>query len=406
MVNPLVIKVLLIDDSIIVRNTIRGILSVRPDFSVVGEAEDKLTGVAFAKKLQPDVIITDVKFNGEDAFNTISELQSIVPHVKIIILSAYTDPATMRQALLAGINDFIAKPPENEELIAAVYNAGVASLKMRERQAGRTFGTEILQQSTENQGKVVLVYGPKGTVGSSILSASIASALLQDANKVALMDADLQFGDISIILNINWQFSVLSLTDQLFGLEPEEFSKVIFNHGPSNLHVMVSPNRVEAYDLIRGDQFLRVLEFMRNLYSYTVVDLPTVVNDVSLSAMDTADVIVLMASQDLAVLKNTLLFLNVCDQLKIDRSKIVFALNQYDKKIPLEKDRIAVQLKQPVDVLIPPDPALISRSITRGIPFYLADREAFISHSVSQLAGLIRDRIAKKIKFEGKTIPV
>lgn len=406
MVNPLVIKVLLIDDSIIVRNTIRGILSARPDFSVVGEAEDKLTGVAFAKKLQPDVIVTDVKFNGEDAFNTISELQSIVPHVKIIILSAYTDPATMRQALLAGINDFIAKPPESEELIAAVYNAGIASLKMRERQAGRTIGQEFVLQASENLGKVVLVYGAKGTPGSSIISASIASALAAEAAKVALMDADLQFGDISILLNINWQFSVLSLTDQLFGLEPEEFSKVIFNHTPSNLHVMVSPNRVEAYDLIRGDQFLRVLEFMRNLYNFTVVDLPTVVNDVSLSAMDTADTIVLLASQDLAVLKNTLLFLNVCDQLKIDRSKIVFALNQYDKKIPLEKDRISTQLKQPVDVLIPPDPSLISRSITRGIPFYLADREAFISHSISQLAGLIRERITKKVRVEGKTLPV
>jgi len=406
MVNPLVIKVLLIDDSIIVRNTIRGILSARPDFSVVGEAEDKLTGVAFAKKLMPDVIVTDVKFNGEDAFNTISELQSIVPHVKIIILSAYTDPATMRQALLAGINDFIAKPPESEELIAAVYNAGIASLKMRERQAGRASGQEFILQASENLGKVVLVYGAKGTPGSSIVSASIASALAQESAKVALMDADLQFGDISILLNINWQFSVLSLTDQLFGLEPEEFSKVIFNHTQSNLHVMVSPNRVEAYDLIRGDQFLRVLEFMRNLYSYTVVDLPTVVNDVSLSAMDTADTIVLLASQDLAVLKNTLLFLNVCDQLKIDRAKIIFALVQYDKKIPLEKDRISTQLKQPVDVLIPPDPSLISRSITRGIPFYLADREAFISHSISQMVGLIRERISKKVRVEGKTLPV
>lgn len=406
MVNPLVIKVMLMDDSILVRNTIRGILSTRPDFSVVGEAEDKLSGVAIAKKLQPDVIVTDVKFNGEDAFNTISELQSIVPHVKIIILSAYSDPATMRQALLTGINDFIVKPPENEELIAAVYNAGVASLKMRERQAGRTFGQEFLSQTSEHLGKVVLVYGAKGTPGSSIISASIASALSQEASKVALMDADLQFGDISILLNINWQFSVLSLTDQLFGLEPEEFSKVIYNHNPSNLHVMVSPNRVEAYDLIRGDQFLRVLEFMRNLYSFTVVDLPTVVNDVSLSAMDTADIIVLLASQDLAVLKNTLLFLNVCDQLKIDRSKIIFALNQYDKKIPLEKDRIAIQLKQPVDVLIPPDPALISRSVTRGIPFYIADREAFISHSISQLASLVRERIGKRVTIESKTQPV
>jgi len=338
----------------------------------------------------------DVRINEEDAFNLISELQSIVPYGKIIVLSAYSDPATMRQALLAGISDFIVKPHDNDELIAAIYKAGTAAMKSRDRLVASSLVGSDMQSGGSTEGKIVLVYGPKGVTGSSMISASIAAAMLKDNTKVALLDADMQFGDISIILNINWQFSVLNLTEQIYSLEPEDFAKIIYHHPASGLHVMVSPNRVEAYDLIHGDQFHRALDFMRRLYAYTVVDMPTVINDLSVNAIDAADIIVLLSVQELSALKNTLLFLNVCDQLKVNRKKIIFALNQYDKKIPLEKERIASQLKQPVDALIVSDPVLMSRSLTRGLPFYITDKEAEISKSIEQIAGLVRARTTVK----------
>jgi pilus assembly protein CpaE len=130
------------------------------------------------------------------------------------------------------------------------------------------------------------------------------------------------------------------------------------------------------------------------MYSYVIVDTAALLTDVTLAAIDVSDLVVLITTQDIPSIKNCRLFLDLSQTLGIDRERILFLMNRFDKRINITPDRVAENLKQEVALVIPLDEATATKAVNRGVPFVLDNKNQPAARGVFSLAESVRARIA------------
>jgi len=114
------ITVLLVDDHRVVREGLRAFLDVQGDLEVVGEAADGRTAVEMATRLGPDVVLLDLKMPGMDGLEVLRELAGEGAAARVIVLTSYTDPASVVPALRAGAAGFLDKDVDPAALAHAI----------------------------------------------------------------------------------------------------------------------------------------------------------------------------------------------------------------------------------------------------------------------------------------------
>jgi len=177
-------------------------------------------------------------------------------------------------------------------------------------------------------------------------------------------------------------------------LDPEIVEEVMVKHTGSGLHILAAPSKPEYAEKVTSSQFVRVLEYLKQIYSYVVVDTATMLTDVTLSAIDVSDLVILVTTQDIPSIKNCRLFLDLSQTLGIDRERILFMMNRYDKRINITPERVAENLKQEVASVIPLDEATVMKAVNRGVPFVLESKSQPASRGILSLAENVRARIS------------
>jgi len=117
------ITILLVDDQSSVRQGLRMELALEPDSQVIAEAENGQEALELARRLQPDVILMDVKLPMMDGITTTEKLRTIAPGCAVVILSLYDDARTRERAQAAGAVAFVSKQEPSEALLAAIRQA-------------------------------------------------------------------------------------------------------------------------------------------------------------------------------------------------------------------------------------------------------------------------------------------
>ena len=116
-------RVIVIDDEQIQR---QGLVSMTPweevDCQVVGEAANAREGMELIRKLQPDIVIVDIRMPGESGLELIEKMQR-ESHVEYIILSGYGEFSYAQQAIRLGVRNYLLKPVDDDELLEAVRKA-------------------------------------------------------------------------------------------------------------------------------------------------------------------------------------------------------------------------------------------------------------------------------------------
>jgi pilus assembly protein CpaE len=198
------------------------------------------------------------------------------------------------------------------------------------------------------QGKIVMVYSPKGGTGCTTVAVNLSVALCNDETRVVLVDANLQFGDVAIFLNEQGKNTLLDLAPRADELDPDIVEEVMIKHAASGVHVLASPSRPEYGEKVNPEQFSKLLKYLRQLYAYVVVDTCSYLNDITLSVLDISDIIVLVNTQDIPSIKNDRLFLDLLTTLSIPADRVVFVMNKFDKRIAITPEKIGENLKQEV----------------------------------------------------------
>jgi len=244
------------------------------------------------------------------------------------------------------------------------------------------------------KGKIVTVYSPKGGSGCTTIAVNLALTLHNEDTRVALVDGNLQFGDVAVFVNEQGKNTIIDLAPRAEELDPEIVEEVMLKHAASGLHILAAPSRPEYAEKVSSGQFSRVLEYLRQIYAYVVIDTASLLTDVTLAAIDISDLIVLVSTQDIPSIKNCRLFLDLSQTLGIERDRILFAMNRYDKRINITPERVAENLKQEVSSVIPMDEATVMKAVNRGVPFVLEAKNQPATRGILSLAESVRARIA------------
>lgn len=393
------IKLLIVDDIPETRENIRKLLQFEADFEIVGAARNGQEGIYLAKELQPDVILMDINMPDIDGITATETIREEVPFAQIVILTVQADPNYMRRAMLAGARDFLTKPPAIDEMIGAVRRAGEIAQEERSK-AKTTFplkaGDGSIPGAMLYAGKVISVYSPKGGSGTTTLAVNLAVALQKKETPVVLVDGNMEFGDVSVFLNQKVRNSIVDLAPRANELDPDVIEEVTFLHPESGIKILSAPSRPEFAESVNGDQFAKVLEYLRSLFSYVVVDCASSLTDVTLSAIDLADLIILVTTQEIPAIKDSRLFLDLLQPLKIGRERLLFVMNKYDKRIGIKPEKVSENFNQEIRVVIPFEEKVVLPSINRGVPFMLGEKSKTISRSFVSLTKAVREQLSDR----------
>lgn len=401
------IRVLIVDDIAETRENIRKLLQFEKDVEVVGAANSGRSGIEQARELKPDVVLMDINMPDMDGIHATELIRSSNPATQIVILSVQGDPNYMRRAMLAGARDFLTKPPAVDELTAAIRQAGKMAFDERSKALplGGLPGAISGMAVQTAQGKIIVVYSPKGGGGATTIAVNLAVTLHNDETPAALVDANLQFGDVAVFLNEQVRNTVLDLAPRADELETDIVREVMINHPASGVKVLAAPTHPEYAENVTGEQFSKVLKFLRSMFSYIVVDASSALTDVVLAAMDMSDLIILITTQEIPAIKNSRMYLDLADVLNIQRRRILFVMNRFDKRIGIMPEKVGENFKHEISVVIPFEDRVVIPSVNQGVPFMLSDRSRPVAKSILSLAGIVRQRIAELTAAQAEGLP-
>jgi pilus assembly protein CpaE len=351
----------------------------------------------------------DINMPDMDGIAATEQIRSRQPFTQIVILSVQSDSNYMRRAMLAGARDFLTKPPDIDELTNAIQRAGAMAAEEKAKRAsvvpsggGHRTGTGSIVGPSF--GKIISIYGPKGGVGTTTITANLGVALHSQETPVAVVDGKLQYGDLSFFFNEQGKNNITILAPRADELDNEIVEEVMVAHAGSGVHILAAPQRPEQAEGVAGSDFSKVLEFLRKKYAYILVDTSSFLNDISLSVFDTIDLIVLITTQDIPSIKNVRLFLDLANALGIPRNKVSLVMNRFDKRRSITPEKVSENFKQNFSAVVPLEERLVVPAMDRGVPFMLQNESNHVTRAITDLAKKIEEQIKKLAEAEVEAV--
>lgn len=399
------IKVLIVDDIADTRENLRKLLAFESDIEVVGAAGTGREAVEIAGQVRPDVVLMDINMPDMDGITATKAISTVVRTAAVVIMSVQSEPAYLRQAMLAGARDFLTKPISSEELYATIRRVYERNEPVRLQEAqmstvAKSKGEPVKAHRltpTAGAGHIIVVYSPQAGAGVTTLATNVASALMRQDTRVLLIDCNLQFGDVDAFLNLQSPATIADLTKAIHDLDQEMIDNVLLTHG-SGLKVLVAPPQPEdAYD-ISPESVKELVRTLAGGYDFIIVDTSPQFDDMTLNLFELAERIVLVCNPTIPAIRNTRKILDIFDHLAQPAGlseKVIFVLN----RVSNDKDRgrgtvptasIENHLKHPVKATIPLDDRAVLTAVNQGVPLVAKLKSRSPGQEMVDLAELIR----------------
>lgn len=375
------IKILIVDDIAATRENVCKLMEFHPEIQVIGQAATAEEAIDRAKELQPDIILMDVNMPGMDGITATEIIANDVPSASIIIMSVQGEQEYLRRAMIAGAKNYLIKPFTGDELMQAVKQ--VYSNEQKRKKVVR------FEPKSADLGKVITVFSTKGGIGKTTIASNLAVALATKANaKVAILDADLQFGDISLFLNIIPRVTIADLVHEIEHLDEKLLEGYLLRYS-DNLKVLPAPLRPEQADTVTGAHLAAIIKTMRTMFQYIIIDTAPSFNDAMLTVLDASDQVLVVSAMDLPTIKNVKLCLEIMESLAYGEQKIRLILNRANAESGMDIKEVEQSLRYTFTATLPSDGKTVVASVNRGIPFVLSSPETAVSQSVFALARTI-----------------
>jgi pilus assembly protein CpaE len=402
-----VIKVLIVDDIPETRENLRKLLAFETDIEVVGAASTGREGLEIATAKRPDIVLMDINMPDMDGITATEEIMKKVPAAGVVMMSVQSESDYLRRAMLAGARDFLTKPISGDDLyttIRRVYDLNEQA-RLTAQQSQVTGGQEKKKKPGQSGGgHIIAIYSPQGGTGVTTVATNVATALMSEGTRVALVDADLQFGDVGVFLNLQANYNIMDIVGSLQDLDEDLIENVMVTHG-SGLRVLLSPSSPEEAEKVAPQDVGEVVTRLASRFDYLLVDLPHSLTDATLSIMDAAERIVLVTTPTLPSIKNARIILDLFQALDYSDEKIMFIMNRvFDGRgrasIPI--DAIENNLRRKTNVRIPLDEQTFLSAVNQGVSVIARDTNRSPAKDLIDLATAIRNsfREDEELEFE------
>jgi pilus assembly protein CpaE len=264
-----------------------------------------------------------------------------------------------------GVDDIVALPTEAaagiDPTLARQLVFALEKALMRKR------GTA--EPKAEAARNVICVLGLKGGSGKTLTSTNLAVSLAQAGHSVAIMDLDLQFGDVALAMGLNPVRTIYDLVRSGGSLDAEKLQDFLVEH-PSGVRALLAPVRPDQAAVITVTFLAEVQRLLSEMFEFVVFDTPPSFSPEVISAIDCSTDVLVVVMRDTLSLKNTKLGLETLERMDYDRRRVKVLLNRANTDVGIERDDVLAILGRDVDFQLPSDRE-ITRSINQGTPIAL-----------------------------------
>jgi pilus assembly protein CpaE len=280
------------------------------------------------------------------------------PSVGIVLFAEELTLPLLQQALRAGVRDAVTLEADDATLRQAVDRVG---------EAIATIATRTIAHDAAPRGRVIVSFSTKGGVGKSVVSTNTAAALAAKGQRVVIVDSDLQFGDVAVLLGVPPLHTTIEAAGSIGTADTQLMEGLLGTHEQTGLRVLAAPVEPSAADQISPHEMVGIVALLRTMFDYVVVDLPPHFDDVVVALLEEADDVILVASMDIPSIKNLKVGIQTLDLLAVAGSKIRLVLNRANAKVNLDIGDVERALGVPADFRVPSDIS-VPQAVNRGIP--------------------------------------
>lgn len=308
-----------------------------------------------------EVLVVGPSISLDDAMASIDSIRDAGSNACIVLHPQQVTQELLHAAIRAGVDDVVPAGASDEEV--------ADSLKAIVEKAIRRAGSPEEAAATASAGQVVTVLSMKGGVGKTVVSTNLAVALAGLGNSVALVDLDLQFGDVGIMLGLEPKQTIVGAVQSGERLDAQMLDGFLLPHS-SGVKVLLAPTQPEDAEIVTASRIDRIIGLLITMFDYVVVDTPPSLDEAVLTALDRSDRIVVVTMMDVASVKNSRVSLRKLQLLGYDGSAVDIMLNRADSKVFLRVEEVEQAVGRRIDYRLPSD-LQIPRSVNKGVPVVL-----------------------------------
>ena len=369
-------KVIIIDQDPSSRAETQRMLALA-GFAVMGAAGFGMEAITLAKETDPQIIVAALEEPIARSLQTIESVADVLPTVPIIAYSTISDPSTIRKAMQIGIKDYLVMPLKEEDLSRSIFTV----LAQDERRQQRLTG-EVEAQAF---GTVLTIFGAKGGIGKTTIATNVAASLVQKTGQsVVLVDLDTRFGDVAILMDVPADRSIADLALPDDQIDREAVQSCLYNHS-SGVSILPAPIRPSEWQSIHPGHIEKTVAVLAATHDYVVLDTPGTFNDIVSRALEMSTIVLLIATMDLASLKDTILALEMLRSWSFPAEKVKVVVNHTNESHTDARVDIRRILGKDVFWSIPYD-RNISQATQLGMPIVVAKPKSKASESFTELA--------------------
>ncbi len=346
-------------------------------FAVMGAAGYGMEAITLSKETEPQIIVAALEEPIARALQTIESVADVLPTVPMIAYSTINDPGTIRRAMQMGIKDYMLMPLKEEELSRSIFTV----LAQEERRQQRLSG----EVEAQPFGTVLTIFGAKGGIGKTTIATNVAAALVQKTGQsVVLVDLDTRFGDVAILMDVPADRSIADLALPDDQIDREAVESCLYKHN-SGVTILPAPIRPTDWQSIHPGHIEKTVAVLAANHDYVVLDTPGTFNDIVARALEMSTIVLLIATMDLASLKDTILALEMLRSWSFPAEKVKVVVNHTNEAHSDARVDIRRILGKDVFWSIPYD-RNISQATQLGMPIVSAKPKAKASESFIELA--------------------
>jgi pilus assembly protein CpaE len=299
----------------------------------------------------------------------------------IVVLSEGAQNGFVRRVFEAGADDVLTLP-EAPERVAFAFEKAVA----RRQGAAAASGIALAP--------MICVLGPKGGTGKTLTATNLAVTLAKAGEKVAIVDLDLQFGDVGLALGLSPEKTMYDLAKSGGSLDIEKLETYLTLHA-SGVRALMAPTRPDQASFVSIDLLRDVFALLRSNYDCVVVDTPPGFTPEVIASVDISTHICIVGMLDSLSLKNTKLGLETLELMGYDNDRITVLLNRADSRLGISAEDVSTIVGRTPDVFVPSDRE-IAKSMTDGVPIATAAERSEAARAFRILADRYVDAVASQ----------
>lgn len=308
-----------------------------------------------------DLLVVGPGVDFDDALVSVREIRDEGSRIGVVLAPPEVTRELLHAALRAGVDDVVssgALPAEATTVLEEVLS-----------RARRRLGTSEESGATQQKGHVVTVLSMKGGVGKTVVASNVAVALAGLDRSVALVDLDLQFGDVGIMLGLEPVQTIVGAVQSGDRLDAEMLRGFMVEHS-SGVHALLAPTLPEDAEIVTASRIDRIIGLLVTMFDYVIIDTPPSLDEAVLTALDRSDRVVVVTMMDVASVKNSRVSLQKLRQLGYNGTLVDIMLNRADSKVFLKVEEVEHAIGMPIKYRLPSD-LQVPRSVNKGVPVVL-----------------------------------